>query len=83
MPRRSAGRATRQILSGSHLAPPREPLDAPTPAQQRLSLTLQYFIVLAALVIAAAIIWAIWGMAPASPILLLLALGLIGSWLVL
>jgi predicted neutral ceramidase superfamily lipid hydrolase len=43
----------------------------------------RFLIALAVLVIASALIWAFWGMAAATPVLLLLALGLIASWLVL
>lgn len=38
---------------------------------------------LAALLLAAVLLWAIWGMGPASAVLFLLALGLIGGWLII
>ena len=81
--RRPAGRATRQILSGVDLAPSPTAIAGRDPARERISLTFGFFLVLAALVLAAAVVWAIWGMGPATPILVALALGLIASWLVL
>jgi hypothetical protein len=80
--RRTPGRATRQILSGADLAPPADSFEPAAPVAP-VTLASRYLIVLAALVVAAALIWAIWGVAAATPVLLLLALGLIASWLVL
>lgn len=82
-PRRPAGRAARQILSGADLAPSPTAIAGHEPTRERISLTLGFFLVLAALVLAAAIVWAIWGMGAATPILVAFALGLIASWLVL
>jgi hypothetical protein len=48
-----------------------------------VSVTYGYLVVLSVLIVLAAIVWAIWGMGAASPVLLVLALGLVGSWLVL
>ena len=83
MTRRSPGRATRQILSGSELAPPRETIGGHSTDGQPISFALGYLIALAILVVAAALIWAIWGMPAASAMLFALAVGLIASWLVL
>ena len=83
MTRRSPGRATRQILSGSELAPPRETIGGHDSTGQPVSLAFRYLIGLAALVIAAAIVWASWGMPAASAVLIVLAVGLVASWLVL
>ncbi|MGH2615491.1 MAG: hypothetical protein ACRDJC_09655 [Thermomicrobiales bacterium] len=82
MSRRAPGRATRQILSGSELAPPRDTFGSQSPAGQQISLAVAYLAGLGALVILSALVWAIWGMGPASAILLLVAIGLIASWLV-
>ena len=82
MTRRSPGRATRQILSGADLVPPAESLES-AGSIAPVTVASRYLIALAILVIAAALVWAIWGMAAATPVLLLLALGLIASWLVL
>jgi hypothetical protein len=82
MRRRAPGRATRQILSGSELATPRDTIGSQTGTGPSVSIALAYLAGLGVLVILAALVWAIWGMGPASAILLLLALGLIASWLV-
>ena len=82
MTRRTPGRATRQILSGADLAPPPESFD-PGASIAPVTLASRFLIALAILVVASALIWAIWGMAAATPLLLLLAFGLIASWLVL
>jgi hypothetical protein len=80
--RRTPGRATRQILSGADLAPPLESYE-PRGSIAPVTFASRYLMALAVLVVASAIIWAIWGMAAATPVLLLLALGLIATWLVL
>jgi hypothetical protein len=80
--RRAPGRATRQILSGADLAPPPEAIE-PAGSIAPVTFASRYLIVLAVLVVASALVWAVWGMAAATPLLLLLALGLIGSWLIL
>jgi hypothetical protein len=80
--RRAPGRVTRQILSGAQLTPPRDTLGGHG-AGASFSFAFRYLVVLAALVIASALVWVIWGIGPASIILLILALGLIASWLVL
>jgi hypothetical protein len=83
MTRRPPGRVTRQILSGAQLTPPRDTLGGRSTDGAPFSFAFRYLIALAALVIASALVWAIWGMGPASLLLLLLALGLVASWLVL
>ncbi len=82
MSRRPPGRATRQILSGSQLAPPPDTVAGNTTSDQTVSFAFRYLVGLAALVILAALVGVIWGPGPASAILLVLAIGLIGSWLV-
>jgi hypothetical protein len=83
MNRRSPGRATRQILSGSQLSPPRDTIAGRSSGDETVSLVFWYLVALAVLVILSAIVWAIWGMSAASPIVLVLAIALVGSWLVL
>jgi hypothetical protein len=80
--RRPPGRATRQILSGSQLVPPPDPVVGHTTGDQAASFAFRYMVGLAALVVLAALVGVIWGPGPASAILLVLALGLIASWLV-
>lgn len=82
MSRRPPGRATRQILSGSQLAPPRDTVAGNPPSDAAASFAYRYLLGLSALVILAALVGVIWGPGPASAILLILAIGLIASWLV-
>lgn len=83
MSRRSPGRATKQILSGDQLAT--RPAERSTvPSADFGSHVIQwYFVVLSALLLGAVLAWAIWGMGAASPLLFLLALGLVAAWLVI
>ena len=83
MTRRAPGRATRQILSGSELAPPRETIGGHSTDGQPVSFAFRYLVALAMLVVLTAVVWAVWGMPAASAVLLALAVGLIASWLVL
>ena len=83
MTRRAPGRPTRQILSGSELAPPRETIGGHSTDGHPVSFAFRYLVALAVLVILTALVWAIWGMPAASAVLLALAVGLIASWLVL
>jgi hypothetical protein len=81
--RRPAGRATRQILSGSQLTPPGETIGGQSTDGKLNSFAFGYLIALAVLVVATALVWALWGMLAASAVLLALSVGLIASWLVL
>lgn len=82
MPRKTPGRATRQIISGSQLSATRR-TEPPPPAADPDTIVSWFFIGLAILVIAAALLWAIWGMGAATPIIFILAVGLIASWIVI
>jgi hypothetical protein len=53
-----------------------------TTGDQAASFAFRYLVGLAALVVLAALVGVVWGPGPASAILLVLALGLIASWLV-
>ncbi len=83
MRRRAPGRATRQILSGSELSPPRDMIGGHSTDNPPVSFAFKYLVALAVLVVATALVWAVWGMPAASAVLLALAVGLIASWLVL
>ena len=61
MTRRSPGRATRQILSGSELAPPRETIGGHSTDGERVSFAFKYLVTLAVLVVVTALVWAVWG----------------------
>ena len=83
MTRRAPGRATRQILSGSELVPPRDTIGGHSTDGEQVSFAFRYLVALAVLVVVTALVWAIWGMPAASAMVLALAAGLIASWLVL
>jgi hypothetical protein len=81
--RRSPGRATKQILSGDQVAT-HVPQRSTAPSADFGSNLIQwYFVVLSALLLGAVIAWAIWGMGAASPLLFLLAIGLVAAWIVI
>lgn len=83
MSRRSPGRATKQILSGDQLAD-HVPQRSTVPSAEFGSHLIQwYFVVLSALLLGAVLAWAIWGMGAASPLLFLLAVGLVAAWVVI
>lgn len=78
-------RQARQVLAGSDVRPP-GPSHPPGPAARFLgsgSLELRYLVVLAALVLLGALVWFFWGVGPASPILFVLAVGLLLAWFIL
>ena len=76
-------RQARQVLAGTEIRPPDDPLGFGDRFTLGGSRELRYFVVLAALVVIAALVWAVWGMGPASPILFVLALALLAGWFVL
>lgn len=83
MSQRRAGRATRQILSGSQLASSKDAIGDHVRPVEPASLAYWYLVSLGVLIVLCALVWAIFGMPAASPLLLILAVGLIASWLVL
>lgn len=79
-------RQARQVLAGNDVRPP--PTSDPVGFGGRVtagtrSFEVRYFIALAILVLLGAIIWSAWGMIPASPIFLLLAISLLLGWFIL
>lgn len=76
-------RKARQVLSGASLTPPEDPVGFGDRFTVGGATEFRYFVVLSALVILSAIVWAIWGMGVASPVLFLLALGLLAGWVLL
>ena len=76
-------RRARQVLAGPEIEPPDEPLDFGHRSLLGYSRELYYLLTLGALVVLAAILWAAWGMGPASAVLFLLALALLAGWFVL
>jgi len=81
--RRSPGRATKQILSGDQLTTHVPQRSTVPGADFGSQLTQWYFVVLSALLLGAVLAWAIWGMGAASPLLFLLAVGLVAAWVVI
>ncbi|MDP9471985.1 MAG: hypothetical protein M3Q71_15195 [Chloroflexota bacterium] len=75
-------REARQVFAGDELQAPSRPLDFG--AEDALVNPTQrtYLIVLAALLVVALLLFAIWGLGVASPILLLLALALLAGWVI-
>ncbi len=80
--RLARAREARQVLAGDELRAPARPLDFG--AEDALVNPTQrtYLIVLAALLLVALLLFAIWGLGAASPILLLLALALLAGWVI-
>ncbi len=76
-------RQARQVLAGNQIRPPDDPLGFDGRFALGGSRELRYFVVLAVLVVLAALVWAAWGMGPASPILFVLALALLAGWFIL
>ena len=74
-------RQARQVLAGPDLQPPHEPF-----AFEREGvldpIARRYLLVVGTLAIISLGLFAIWGMGPASAVLFLLALALLGGWLV-
>lgn len=76
-------RQARQVLAGSDLSPADDPLGFGPPTILAGSGEFRYLVGLAVLVVLAAIVFAIWGMGPASFILLVLAFALLAGWFIL
>jgi hypothetical protein len=76
-------RQARQVLAGDELTPADDPLGFGSRAILTGSGEFRYLVGLAVLVVLATVVWLIWGMGPASLILLLLALALVAGWFVL
>lgn len=76
-------RQARQVLAGNDLSPADDPLGFGQPTILAGSGEFRYLVGLAVLVILAAVVFAIWGMGPASFILLVLAFALLAGWFIL
>ncbi len=76
-------RHARQVLAGNELTPPNDGFGFGDRSVLGGSGELRYLLALAALVLLAAVIFAIWGFGAASPLIFLLALGLLAGWFVL
>jgi len=80
--RLAQARRARQVLAGQDLRAPEHPLDFGEPDGLIDATQRTYLIVLAGLLLIALLLYVIWGLGPASPILFILALALIAGWLV-
>jgi hypothetical protein len=76
-------RQARQVLAGTEIRAPEEPLGFADRFSVGGSTELRYFVALAALVLIAVVVWAAWGMGPASPVIFVLALALLAGWFLL
>ncbi len=75
-------RESRQVFAGDELRAPTRPLDFGTEDALINPTQRTYLIVLAALLLVALLLFAIWGLGAASPILLVLALALLAGWVI-
>ena len=80
--RLARARRARQVLAGQELRAPEHPLDYGAPEGLVDATQRTYLIVLAGLLLIALLLYLIWGLGPASPILFILALALLAGWLV-
>ncbi len=80
--RLARARRARQVLAGQELRAPEHPLDYGGPEGLVDATQRTYLIVLAGLLLVALLLYLIWGLGPASPILFILALALLAGWLV-
>ena len=72
-------RHARQVLAGSDLTPPTDPVGfGGAPSGE-----LRYFLMVAGLIVIAALVYLIWGAFPASIVAFLVALLLLAGWFVL
>ncbi len=76
-------RQARQVLAGNEVTPPNDPVGFGDRFAVGGSGEFRYLLVLAALIVVSAAVWALWGMGAASAILFLLALALLAGWFVL
>lgn len=76
-------RQARQVLAGSDLTTPDEPIGFGDRFGGGPSGELRYFLIVAALVVVAAVVYLIWGALPASIVAFFVALLLLAGWFVL
>lgn len=76
-------RQSRQVIPGREVAPPADPIDYAGRFAAGGPGDLPYFAALAALALLSALIWAIWGMGAATPLLLALGIALLAAWVLL
>jgi hypothetical protein len=75
-------RQARQVLAGSDLQAPRDPLTFGSRSEWVSPEQLVYLVALAVLLVVAVLLFAIWGMGVASVVFMLLALALLAGWII-
>ncbi len=75
-------RQARQVLAGDQVRPPRHPLDFGRPEGAINPAQRLYLMVLAGLLVLALLLYFIWGLAIASPVLAVMALVLLAGWVI-
>ena len=81
--RRERYQASRQIIPGRELTAPSDPIDYAGRYAAGGPGDLPYFVALSALVVLSALIWAIWGIGAATPLILALGIALVAAWFLL
>ncbi len=76
-------RQARQVFSGAELTPPTDPIGTPERFVLGPRGELRYLIALSVLIVLAALVWVAWGMGAATPLVVLLIVGLLAAWLLL
>ncbi len=76
-------RQARQVFSGADLTPPSDPIGTPEQFILGPRGEFRYLVALAVLVVLAALAWAAWGMGAATPLLVVLIVGLLAAWFLL
>lgn len=76
-------RQARQVLAGSEITPPNDPIGFGDRYGAAVSGELRYLLGVAALIVVAALVFVVWGGGPASAVLFVLALALVAGWFVL
>lgn len=76
-------RQARQVLAGSEVTPPTDSGGLGNRHAVAASGDLPYLVAIAALIVVAALVYALWGAGPSTIVLFVLALALIAGWFVL
>jgi hypothetical protein len=75
-------RQARQVLAGSDVQPPHDPLTFGNRSELISPEQIVYLAGLAVLLVVAVLLYAIWGMGIASVVFMLLALALLAGWVI-
>ncbi len=76
-------RQARQVFSGADLTPPADPIGTPEPFVLGPRGEFRYLVALSVLVVLSAVVWAVWGMGAATPLLVPLIVALAAAWFLL